>query len=412
MKRLLYILIAAAMGLLCAIPAFSAEEQTGPEKSVYIDDSGDDSKDGKTAENAVQTFQRAQELLGDTGGAILIRDVYTYQSVFPYYMPYREGAFYTIRGSKEDGSSVFVHARKNICLSNPVTFDRLTYRITASTWSSLIARFNRLEITNTVRTVPYNEVEERNNYLFVYGGDYGAGGKDGQNSEVILNGGTYGYVVAGCQKAEMRGNASLTVGGNARIINRVYLGGDGVQTDVYGDIHLLVSGGTVEDSIYAGGSGGADESFISGNVFIKVTGGSFKSIICHGTSGGQLLGQISIDCSEYEPSAADGWKDSKIVDLPADGKLLLWGEQAPADTTERETDPADTDQPKPPVQTTAPAASDTTVSTNHTSDSAGTAPADKAGSGCQSALSAGALTVILGACLGAGVLTGRKRFRK
>lgn len=325
-------LLLSLFALGAALPA-SAEE-TLP--SVYLSDNGNDENDGLTADTAVKTFERAQELLGDKGGTLLIPDVYSYPSGATYYVPYRKGASYTFRGTLENGASRFIHARKNICMNNPMTFDNLTYCLT-QTWSTLLTRFNALTFTDSVTMEPYNQVDERNNYLFLYGGEEKAG-NIGQNVDITLMGGTFGYVVLGCKKSEMYGDISFRMGGNAKIINRLYCGGEGIS-DVYGDIAVAIEGGTIGENIFCGGvnseSGGA---YVTGNVSVTVTGGTFGAICCAGTYDGPVSGDIRIDLSAYDPATPE-WVATHVTKATEKTAILAYGESLPAgDVTDETTD--------------------------------------------------------------------------
>ncbi|MBE6633550.1 MAG: hypothetical protein E7620_04300 [Ruminococcaceae bacterium] len=312
--------------------------------TVYISDNGNDANDGKTAETPVQTYQRAQELLGETGGTIMITDIYTYPST-SYYMPYVKGASYVIKGMKEDGSSIFAHGRKNIAMTNPLTFDNLTYKLAVSTWSSLQAFFNRLEFTESVTMVPYNNVDERINYLFVYGGSEGKLGTAEQHVNLVINGGTFGYIVSGCKNQEMYGNVNVTFGGKAKIIQRLYCGGESGINDIYGEININITGGEIGDMIYAGGTG--DTTFVSGNTTITITGGTFKDIYCRGTGTGVHLGNIVIDVTNYAPAQEEGWIDDHIKDR-TDKTTILGGKARPVQPEEPTQEP--TKEPDAPTQ--------------------------------------------------------------
>ena len=333
MKKILSALLVLVLVLSC-FTVFTGVA-ADPEKVVYISDNGNDEKDGLTAENAVKTYQRAQEVLGETGGVIMITDIYTYPKSFAdgkssYYMPYVKGATYTIRGMKEDGSSVFAHLRGNIAMTNPITFDNLTYHIAGQTWSNLYACTNRLEFTETVKMRPYNDVNERNNYLFVYGGDTGKASTKEQPIELILNGGTFGYVVAGCHNSETHGKVSVTVGGTANIINRLYCGAayKDTVTICAGDLDIRINGGTIGDYIYLGGVGA--DNYVDGNTTLTVTGGTFKGIICRGSGGGANTGNLTIDLTDYAPAKEAGWVEANILD--ANAKTTVITEKAPVTT--------------------------------------------------------------------------------
>ena len=407
MKKLISIMLVCVLCLTAFVTVFtaSADGSATATKTVYLSDNGDDAKDGLTSANAVKTYAKAQEILGAAGGIIMIPDIYTYAGSFTYTMPYVQGASYIIRGEKADGSSQFVHNRKNIAMSNPITFDNLTYKITANTWSSLIANFNALEITESVTIVPYNNVNERNNYLFVYGGAYNGSGAAGQNTNVTLNGGTYGYVVGGCKAGEMQGSVTINIGGKAEIINRLYCGGEGTPNDVYGGLYVNISGGKIGENIFLGASG--DATFVTCDTKLTVTGGEFAAIYCRGTSGGVNNGNITIDVTGYAPAQAEGWADTYIKDRTA--KTTIVGLPEAETTTPEETT---TEEVTTEAATTEATTTEATTTEAATTDAATTAPdatettgkTDDKKSGCGSVVSVSCVGAIILIGLGAGML--------
>ena len=207
-----------------------------------------------------------------------------------------------------------------MAMTNPITFDNLTYKITANTWSSLIANCNKLEITETVTVEPFNGVKERNNYLFVYGGSYDGGTGAGKNADITLNGGTYGYVVGGNKAGEMQGSVTINFGGKAEIINRLYCGGEGTPNDIYGGLNVNISGGKIGDVIYLGASG--DATFVSCDTNVKITGGEFAAIFCRGSLSGVNNGNITIDVSGLAGADA-AWVETYIKDKTAKTTVKL-----------------------------------------------------------------------------------------
>ena len=406
MKKLISIMLVLVLSLtaLSAVLTVSAADNAAT-KTVYLSDNGDDTKDGLTSANAVKTFAKAQEILGATGGIIMIPDVYTYASSFTYAMPYVEGASYIIRGEKADGSSLFVHNRKNMQMSNPLTFDNLTYKITANTWSSLIANCNKLVITETVTVEPYNGVKERNNYLFVYGGNYNGATGAGKNADITLNGGTYGYVVGGNKAGEMQGSVTINFGGKAEIINRLYCGGEGTPNDIYGGLNVNISGGKIGENIFLGASG--DATFVTCDTNVRITGGEFAAIFCRGTMSGVNTGNITIDVTGYAPAQTEGWADTYIKDRTA--KTTIIGLPAAETTTPEETtteevttEAATTEAATTEAATTEAATTEATTTTPDATETTGKTD-DKEG-GCGSVVSVSCVGAIALIGLGAGML--------
>lgn len=409
MKRKLSILLATMLILSVALQIFvSASADTTP--TVYLSDNGDDENSGQSETAPVKTFERAQEVLGDAGGVILIPDVYTYPATGAYYMAYKKGASYVFRGTRADGSSRFVHGRGNIAMNNPLTFDNLTYTLTKAN-CTLIAHWNKLVMTETVTMKPYNDdATNRSNFPVICGGEWGKSGQIGQNTDLVLNGGTFNYIVLGCLNGgEMYGDVTVNIGGNAKILNRVYCGGSGLS-DVYGDISVLVSGGEIADLIYAGGINSEEttSAYVSGNVSIKVTGGMIKGICCLGSYEGPVDGNILIDLTAYVPATAE-WAATRISKQTKKTVVYLYGETIPDPT---EPDPNDSfdstpvsDQPTPTTDQSTPATNDTPTTTTTPATTNESKPAKK--KGCGSVLGSGVL--IVAATLGMGGFLARKK---
>ncbi len=407
MKKILSALLVLIMVLSCfTVIAGAAEE---PEKIVYISDNGSDDKDGLTADTAIQTYARAQEILGDKGGVIMITDIYTYPGTATYYMPYVKGASYTFRGMKADGSSVFAHARKNIAMTNPLTFDNLTYHLSASTWSGLYGFFNRIEFTETVKMRPYNDVDERVNYLFVYGGSDSKAGTKDQNSNLVLNGGTFGYIVGGCKNSEMIGKINITVGGTARIVQRVYCGGESGLNTCAGDVNLTVNGGTIGDFIYLGGVG--DDSYVDGNVKVTLNGGENKGILCRGSGKGLVTGSITIDVTNYAPAQEAGWAEANVKDA-TDKTTIVGIKSAETEAPTEEPTQAPTEEPtQAPTQapTEEPTQAPTEESTKAPAgEASGTTETPAAKKGCGSAISVACVGMIMAIAFGTAMAVRKK----
>lgn len=410
MKRNLSLLLAAililsAMAVLLSLPAAA----DGATETVYLSDNGNDENSGKSETAPVQTFGRAQEVLGNAGGVILIPDVYTYPASGTFYMPYQKGASYVFRGTKADGSSRFVHGRNNITMNNPLTFDNLIYA-TAGANYSLAAHWCKLVFTESVTMAPYNnDASNRSNYPYLIGGDWGKSGQIGQNTDITLNGGTFNYVLLGCiSGGEMYGDAAIRVGGSAKILNRIYCGGSGMS-DMYGDISVAVSGGEVADYIFLGGinTEGTTSAYVTGNVSVKITGGTVKGISCLGTYDGPVTGNILLDLTEYEPATAE-WAETKIIRKTEKTAVYLYGETIPV-PAEQETEPPETASQEPASATDAPQTEAQTPATAEAPSEEASAHDEresKKKSGCGSVAGSGVWIV---AMLGMGVFAVRKK---
>lgn len=333
MKKLISILLVLCTVLSLSIAVSASEPAQTATTTVYLSDNGNDENSGADAQNSVKTITKAFEKLGSTGGIIMIPDVYTYPTSSTFYVPYTQGASYIVRGVTPE--SRFVQQRGNIAITNPYTFDNLTYELCAKN-QTLRAYYNRLEFTSTVTVKPYNDgtanyQETRQNYLIVYGGEDGKFG-DGKSTELILNGGTYNYIYGGCANGEMMGGINVTVGGTANIMNRIYL--ISKRGDVYGDVKINITGGRVGDKIICGGD--AEPTYCSGNIYITVTGGTVGGVQgassytpAEGEEKDLCIGQITVDMTKYEPSAAENYRTTAFVQMPESAKIYLYGETLP-----------------------------------------------------------------------------------
>lgn len=303
MKKILALILALMMVISLSLLTTSA---TSPETTVYISDNGNDSNDGKSASTPVKTMSQAMSVLSTGGGVIMITDVYTASAWNILTSP--QASSYTIRGVSS--SSQFVHGRNNIALNASITFDNLTYQIgSAVTSAGIYCQWNRLEFTDSVTMSPKSgaDAESRSSYPWVLGGNSAAGDAS-KTSNVVLNGGTFNYVIGGCLNAAMAGNVNISVGGSANIMDTVYCGSG--KSNTTGDITLDISGGSIGKIMCGGTSSGETR----GDVLIRITGGTFGSIYGRGSETATLTGLLTVDMTGFPPSAADGYVASKFYD--------------------------------------------------------------------------------------------------
>lgn len=316
MKKALSLILALLMLIPLAAFGTSAADTVD---TVYVSDNGSDQNDGLTATTPVKTLSKAMSLFPVTGGTVIITDKVSTPN--EWYLPRTTGgaafnANVTIKGLNEDGSSTFVQARSKHAIRCNYTFDNLTYELKGANYS-LCTNYRKLEFTDSVKMKAFNSGVEnyesvRQNYLVVYGG-LDSSAVTG-NTNLVLNGGTFNYIIGACGTGALTGNVNVTVGGTAKILNRVYAGGSGAAANVSGNVNITVNGGTIVDSIYLGGSSAG--SNVAGNAVVTVNGGKIGGIVGRGVTGATLSGTVTLNLENYAPSMTDAFAKT-LVDIPA-----------------------------------------------------------------------------------------------
>lgn len=113
---------------------------------------------------------------------------------------------------------------------------------------------------------------------------YGGGQAESQTTQtaIAMTGGTAEYVFGGSPASNgFVGNANVSLGGNARVNVNVFGGGEG--NSITGETHVTISGGTVGNSVYAGGH---TSTVSAGEVIIA--GGTVVSRVSAGGYGGSV----------------------------------------------------------------------------------------------------------------------------
>ena len=87
----------------------------------------------------------------------------------------------------------------------------------------------------------------------LYGGTFN--GQSVGSTDLTVLGGSWSTVVGGSYEGHLVGGASLTVGGNTVIYDGIYGGGSDNDGELMGDVKLNITGGTVSGKIVIGGSG-------------------------------------------------------------------------------------------------------------------------------------------------------------
>ena len=177
---------------------------------VYLSDNGSDSNDGKTPETAVRTLRQAN-LIGGSGCTVVIKDKYTYGSV--YHVP-----SCTIVGLRSDAQLIL--GVWNFCVAGEVTLGNLTIMATKD-WSFLLGYGNLLTIDEDVTVEKQATVK--------YGLSIRAGG-DGtlvnRDTNLIIKSGQWNSVFGGTSRNDVNGSSYITVYEDA-IITALRGGNDG-----------------------------------------------------------------------------------------------------------------------------------------------------------------------------------------
>ncbi len=228
---------------------------------VYLSDNGSDSNDGKTPETAVRTLRQANAI-GGSGCTVVIKDKYTYGSV--YHVP-----SCNIVGLRSDAQLIL--GVWNFCVAGEVTLGNLTIMATKD-WSFLLGYGNLLTIEEDVTVEKQATVK--------YGLSIRAGG-DGtlinRDTNLIIKSGQWNSVFGGTSKNDVNGSTYITVYEDATI-NALRGGNDGV----------------------------VDDKGIKGNSIIKLVGSStgIGSFI----TSADIFGDKYLDLSEFSGDIPESWQ--------------------------------------------------------------------------------------------------------
>ena len=122
----------------------------------------------------------------------------------------------------------------------------------------------------------------------IFGGGCNAGING--NTNLILKGGTIGWIYGGGDWGNMTGNTNITIDDGS--INLMYGGGFGDDT-VTGNVSITVNGGTI-DEIY-----GANDSSVTGDINITVNGGTInREIFAGGNTGTSSVANTNLTITD------------------------------------------------------------------------------------------------------------------
>lgn len=141
----------------------------------------------------------------------------------------------------------------------------------------------------------------------IYGGSNQAGTSVG-STHVEISGGTFGYINGGGWSGNVTGECYLKISGNPTIVGNVF-GGSNQKGTTVGSTHVEISGGTFKregnepygGSIFAGGWG----CTVNGNTAVYVTGGTIGHVY-GGCSQGEVKGTTYV---EIDGATIDGGSD-------------------------------------------------------------------------------------------------------
>ncbi len=310
-------------------------------KTLYVDGTG------KT-EDAYQTIEAALADMPGGGTLIICGDTKVNSAVT---LPSTKAVTIT---SKHEGEDYTENAKLliggNITLGGDTTFCDITLEKTSSGQVYLIANGNHLTVEESVISLNYTAsvditvvggalntdftgdshiTLEGGTWRNIYGGNYT--GKFTGNTYINILGGTYTYAICGgSYNGDFKGDAHLTVGGNAVMIYTDGMPGvvggtlgvsGGAQRIFEGNIYLTLCGNcsisanvmggarrnnvtvngdvslTVKEdpyvyfSIYAGGYGSA----LNGDVSVSISGGDLQGSLYGGAYSGKVTGDVTID---------------------------------------------------------------------------------------------------------------------
>ena len=229
---------------------------------VYLSDNGDDSNDGKTAQTAVKSFDKAVDLVYE-GGTVYITDNYTLAEDFIWVNHLKP---IQISGGTLDATAV--HPLK---INDDVTFTDCTVNFQNN--ANVYANGNKLVIDNNVTV---------NNITHLYGG----GTKTVQNTDITVLSGSYYDIIGGGNGSNgtVLGDTNVTVGGsvnndsefdvtNHSLMRRI-IGGT-INGTVGGNTNITVKDNAQSINIYGAGKGA--KSTVGGKATVNILGGTHMS---------------------------------------------------------------------------------------------------------------------------------------
>ncbi len=217
MKKTLKRVLSAMLCMLIAITAIGvytvgAEDYTYTGTVIYLSDNGNDTKDGKTAENAVKTLKKAASLAG-VDGTVVVTDVHTVTGTLPAC---------TIAGLNAD-SRVDVKSWR-LDLGGNVTFKNINLKACVA-WSYILCNGYKLVVDENVETLKETGVNQ--NFGIRGGGDKKA--IDG-NTEIVLKSGNWNSVAVGTRLQNVNGNGHVTIYDKATVKTFTF-GSEAASTD-------------------------------------------------------------------------------------------------------------------------------------------------------------------------------------
>ncbi len=267
--------------------------------AIYLDDNGDDSNDGLSADSAVATFEKAYELLttGDDptktySGKIVV-----------------SGSGYTVRGEVVEpehasvitynceGDAAIKFESGKLILSGDADFKNVKFSVTNADSAAIVANGHKLNIADTVTC----SNESGAPYLDIVGGKE-SGTVD--SVDVTINGGDFGNVIAG---DSVTGDVNITVNGGT--IHGKLVGGTSADNGVIGGNSVItINGGTIDGEVIGGNEAAGT---IEGMVSISLNGGTFTSgasIIASNTDAGATVdgnAEITVNGGDFSAMEAD-----------------------------------------------------------------------------------------------------------
>ena len=267
---------------LCAIalPVFGEGSEDAGGKTVYLSGTGNDANDGNQGA-PVATLLAAYKLLGLSGGTVVVSGDATVEGEYRALCDDTNGMMNKMGKVviTSENNAILTVTGEGIWFPGETVIENIRLHFSfekADTYSYLVANCQKLTIGEGVEvTISENSA----GYPIIYGGGFYSflWIAEDASSDVTVKSGTWTAVYGG-------GGANGREWGTH-------------IDDVPGDVHVTVTGGTI-DTVYGagnGGVGGTEPVVVFGNVDLNIHGGTVNHVIANGaTAWGQVRGNITV----------------------------------------------------------------------------------------------------------------------
>ena len=257
---------------------------------VFLSDFGDDTADGTSADNAVQTLGRAFKRLDAAGGTIVLCGRVTVTAASATF-PERDGeiTFTGSYGGEVYGGALVLEA--DVFLGSPVRFEQL--RISSKSGVDIFCRGHNFTVGDGV-VCTYDV-----NPIAIWGGtDCALAGTTAKTAsffgyKIEINSGTWWYVRGGSirtgeyQPVGTIGDVTIEINGGTFTSVTTEPNKNGIIAvggfdALDGDATIRITGGSINSSVCGIGRPGTNatssgNAYVRGNVTIEISGGSFRT---------------------------------------------------------------------------------------------------------------------------------------